>query len=46
VHHGAKIIKNALQKAPFNNLSPESVLELVEIDDLIAAGYTYPQEQI
>ena len=42
---GSEIIKGALQKAPFNNVSPESVLELVEIDDLIAAGYIYPQEQ-
>ena len=42
---GSEVIKGALQKAPFNNVSPESVLELVEIDDLIAAGYVYPQEQ-
>jgi hypothetical protein len=43
---GSEVIKGALQKAPFNNLSPESVLELVEIDDLVAAGYMANTEQI
>lgn len=36
---GSAVIKGVLQKAPFNDLSPESVLSMVDVADPQADGY-------
>ena len=36
---GSPVVKGVLQKAPFNDVSPESVLEMVDVADPVAEGY-------
>jgi hypothetical protein len=36
---GSDVIRGVLQKAPFNDISPESVLQIVEVEDPASAGY-------
>jgi hypothetical protein len=40
---GSPVVKGVLQKAPFNDVSPDSVLEMVDVADPVADGYLYYQ---
>ena len=42
---GSPVIKGVLQKAPFNDASPESVLEMVDVADPVATGYLVAEQQ-